>query len=122
MSNNLLSQWLEGCLQCNIPAISTDKSAKILAMVYVLGGSHSSYTYSTHLRAALEYIKKRFHIDGGETPDANIIPLIRQYSQELETAYSNATERSEVGLKINWYPEWAIEIAKEYTLPTNNSI
>lgn len=116
------SQWLESCLQCGIPAISTDKAAKILAMVYVLGGSHSSYTYSTYLRSTLEYIKKRFHIDGSETPDANIIPLIRQYSQELETAYSNATEHSEVGLRINWYPEWASKIAEEYNLPTNNSI
>lgn len=115
-------QYLENCLQCGIPAISTDKAAKILAMLYVLGGSHSSYTYSTNLRASLEYIKKRFHIDGGETPDASIIPLIKQYSQELETAYANADERSEVGLRTNWYPEWASKIAEEYNLPKNNSI
>lgn len=116
------SKWLDACLQSGIPAISTDKAAKILAMVYVLGGSHSSYTYSTRLRSDLEYIKSKFHIEGSETPDARIIPLIRQYSQELENAYANATQRSDVGLRINWYPGWATRIAEEYNLPTNNSI
>lgn len=115
-------QYLESCLQCGFPALSTDKAAKILSMLYVLGGSHSSYTHSPKLRASLEYIKKRFHIEAGETPDENIMALIRQYSQELETAYANAAERSEVGLRLNWYPEWASKIAEEYNLPTNNSI
>lgn len=119
---DIRDQWYESCLQADIPAISKDKSAKILAMVYVLGGSHSNYTYSTSLRSALRYIKKKFHIDGAETPDAEIVTLIRQYVNELEDSYANAQEYSEAGLKINWYPKWATRIAGEYDLPKNNSI
>ena len=109
-------------LGCGLPIVSTDKAAKILAMVYVLGGSHSNYTYSTKLRATLDYIKKRFGIDEGKTPDPQIVPMIKQYCSELNEAWTKCTEHNQTGLQINWYPTWATEIAIEYDLPKNNSI
>lgn len=118
----LLELWNDAFLAAGINVMSVDRAAKILAMVYVLGGSHSSYTHSVLLRADLEYITKRYGIYGNGTPDSEITPLIRKYAEELNSAYMTATEKNEVGLRVNWYPEWATKIAKHYNLPQNNSI
>lgn len=120
-TNCIRDQWYQSCLQAGIPAIGMDKAAKILAMVYVLGGSHSSYTHSIGLRSTLDYIKKKFNIEGGETPDARILPLIKQYSKEIEDAFANAPESSN-GIAKDWYPDWVTRIAEEYDLPTNDII
>lgn len=114
--------WNDSCLAAGLSAVSLDRSAKILAMVFILGGSHSSYTHSKRLRNDLEYIKKRFRIDAHQIPDPEIVPLIRKYSSELTKAWEEAPERNDAGLRINWYPQWAVEIAEYYDLPKNNSI
>lgn len=91
-------RWLRDCLTIGLPAISTDTSARILAVVCVLG-NNENMVMSPKCRAELEYIQKRFGIDGGEVPAAEIIPLLKQYVAELE----KATE----------VPQWAEKIFKE---------
>lgn len=54
---------------------------------------------SPKCRAELEYIQKRFHIDGGEVPDSEIIEPLKEYIAELE----KATE----------VPKWAEKIFKD---------
>lgn len=90
--------WLRDCLTIGIPALSLDTSARILAVVCVLG-NNENMALSPKCRAELEYIQKRFGIDGGETPDSDIIDPLKQYISELE----KATE----------VPKWAEKIFKE---------
>ena len=91
-------RWLHDCLTMGIPALSLDTSAKILACVGVLG-NNENIVMSPKCRAELEYIQKRFGIDGGEVPDTEIIEPLKKYIAELE----KATE----------VPAWAEKIFKE---------
>lgn len=91
-------RWLHDCLTIGMPAISLDTSARILAIVCVLG-NNENMVMSPKCRADLEYIQKRFGIDGGETPDRDIIAPLKEYISELE--------------KSKEVPQWADKIFKE---------
>lgn len=77
--------WLRDCLTMGIPAISTDTSARILAVVCVLG-NNEQMVMSPQCRAELEYIQNRFGIEGGETPKTEIIEPLKEHIAELEKA------------------------------------
>lgn len=105
------SQWLDACLQCGIPAISTDTAARILAVVY-LCSNNENFTHNGKLKADIDYICKRWHIEGGESVSNEIHPLIRQYSKEIETCIENFDkhtpdffERCKGG-----YPQWCEDL------------
>lgn len=91
-------RWLHNCLVIGIPALSLETSAKILACVCVLG-NNENIVMSPKCRADLEYIQKRYGIDGGEIPDSDIICPLKEYIAELEKATA--------------VPEWADKIFKE---------
>lgn len=81
--NDLYKDWLGAFQAIGIPAISRDTSARILAVVYIYG-NNEAMVYCKKFTNEIEHIKAMYHIDGGETPDAEIVPLIQQYVKELE--------------------------------------
>ena len=91
-------RWFHDCLTIGIPAISLDTSARILAVVCVLG-NNENMVMSPKCRADLEYIQKRFGINGGEVPDAEIITPLKEYISGLE--------------KTTEVPSWTEKIFKE---------
>ena len=91
-------RWLHDCLTMEIPAISLDTCARILAIICVLG-NNENIVMSPKCKADLEYIQKRFGIDGGETPDSEIVPPLKEYVSELE--------------KAKEVPQWALKIFKD---------
>lgn len=107
---NTYKQWLGNCLQCGIPAISTDTAARILAIVY-LCSNNENFTHNGKLAADLDYICKRWHIEGSECVSSEIHPLIRQYSQEIDKFitehprdWGNPEKEQEL------YPKWCEEL------------
>lgn len=71
------------CLKANIPILSRDTAAKILAVVYIQGGDERM-VLSPKLKADCDYIQERYHIQGGEVPDETIIEYIQHYVRTLE--------------------------------------
>lgn len=76
-------RWLESFRQIGFPAISTDTSARILAIVHSLG-NNEQMVLCPQLRADLDYIRKVYHIDGGEIPSAEIIEPLKRYITDIE--------------------------------------
>lgn len=91
-------RWLESFRQIGFHAISVDTSAKILATVHSLG-NNEQMVLCPQLRADLEYMRKVFGIDGGETPKAEIIEPLKRYIREIEDS--------------DTIPEWADKLFKE---------
>lgn len=79
------------------PMIGKWTAAKILFVVYKYGGAREEFTYCPKFVAEMEYIKSTYHIDGGETPDAEIAAYIQQLEAE------NTDE----------IPQWANDLCKE---------
>lgn len=91
-------RWLESFRQLGLSAISTDTSARILAVAHSLG-NNEVMVLCPQLRADLDYMQKRFGIDEGETPKAEIIAPLKRYINELESSET--------------VPEWADKLFKE---------
>lgn len=78
-------RWLESFRQLGLPAIGTDTSARILAVVHSLG-NNEQMALCPKLRADLRYIQDVYGIDGCETPKAEIVGPLREYINKLETS------------------------------------
>ena len=85
MTENLRQQWNEACLQCGIESISVQKAAKIMAVLMLLG-NNEAMVMNRHFTADCEYIQKRFHIGGGEVPDATFAEYLKEYVADLKEA------------------------------------
>jgi hypothetical protein len=81
-------------------SIGKDTAAKMLAIVYVLGGEREAFTHNEKLKADLEYIQDVYGFQGGEVPNQEVVELLKSYTKELE---SNDKE----------YPEWATKLMQE---------
>ena len=73
----------QACLKADIPILSRDTAAKILAVVYLQGGDER-IVLSPKIKAEIEYIQDRFDIQGGETMDAELHRKTKAYVRELE--------------------------------------
>lgn len=50
-------QWNDTCKAAGLVSISKCTAAKLLAIVYVLGGERESFTHNEKLKADLDYIQ-----------------------------------------------------------------
>lgn len=104
MEKHLIEIMYATALNCDMPIISTDTSARILAVVYV-HGNNEFMVHSPKFNVERNYIQKRFGIEGGASPNPMIIPLIKKYTKELEDFEKANPEKR--------YPKWAIDLFKE---------
>lgn len=101
---NLLQQLYATALAADLPIISSDNAAKILAVVYV-HGNNEFMTHNDKFLAEIKYIQQRWNIDGGLTPDGEMIFLLRKYIDSLEQ-YEKDNPKTP-------YDPWAIELFRE---------
>jgi len=103
----LYKDWLGAYEAIGIPAISHHAAARILAVTYVHGNNEALVMNKKYL-AEVEHIKKMYHVDGGESPDDELVELIQQYVKELEQ-YRDDHDNDSTGEAIfrSHAPEWA---------------
>ena len=73
----------ESALQVGLPIVSRETCAIICAMLQVWG-NHEMFTHNHRLVAELLYAQKRFHVEGGESPDAEFATIMQSYVSQLE--------------------------------------
>ncbi len=91
------------CLLADLPIISRDTAAKILAIVGLQGGDER-IVLSPKCQCDLKYIQERFHIQGGETPDIVVARLMKRYTKELKE-YTDAHNGE--------WTDWAYKLFQE---------
>lgn len=106
-ANTFRIAWNNACLQTDIPAISLDTSARILAVLHVESGCTTAVAHSPKLRADLEYIQKRFGISGGKTPNAAFVKRFRHYVHEIEAHQKRSRGNAVLSTEERAWPEWA---------------
>ena len=92
-------QWNESCKAAGLVSIGKDTAAKLLAIVYVLGGEREAFTHNEKLKADLEYIQDVYGFQGGMTPDTFVSNALKQYCNELED--------------YKTIPQWATKLMEE---------
>ena len=111
---SLRAAWNEACLQCGLPAISLDTSARIMAVLHVESGCTTAVTHSPKLRADLKYIQRRFGIEGGATPDAAFVRSFRRYVSEIKAHQRQSKGRTALTLAEQAWPEWARQLYMDH--------
>lgn len=92
-------QWNEACKAAGLVSIGKDTAAKLLAIVYVLGGEREAFTHNEKLKADIDYIKEVYGFQGGETPNRTVSKMVKWYVDEIE-------QRDTI-------PEWATKLMQE---------
>ena len=98
---NLRKQWNDTCLYAGIDSISPPKDAKIMAVLMELG-NNEAFTHNTHFLADVEYIRKRYSIDGGLVPDATFAEYLREYAEDVRGSVAQG-----------FIPQWAERLFRE---------
>ena len=95
---NLRKLWNETCLNAGIPSISIDKAALTCAVLLEYG-NNEAFTLNEKFLTDIEYIQKRYHIFGAETPDAEFSEALQEYVAKIqEFEKENGSDKR---------PEWA---------------
>ena len=82
-AEQLQQDWLNACLAADIPAVTRDTAARLLAVLYVHGGGHEEMVMNRKFTNEMRYIQRRYGIEGGMKPDAQVVNLIQHYVTEL---------------------------------------
>lgn len=109
-ATQLQRDWLEACEQVGIPAITTDTSARIMAVMYVHGGGEEEMVLNQKFVNDVEYIQRRFHIQGGERPDETFVLTMQHYVHELEQHMAECKRNNVTDTQI---PEWAHKLMRD---------
>jgi len=101
--------WNMACLAAGIPAITTDTSARLMAVLYVHGNNEQMVFHKGFLADA-RYIQQRFRLYGTGVPDAEFVSLVQGYIKELETFDATPQEDDNVAVFNRHIPEWARDL------------
>ena len=112
-ANTFRIAWNNACRQTDIPAISLDTSARILAVLHVEEGGITAVTHSPKLRADLKYIQRRFGLFGGATPDAAFAQTFRRYVREIEMHQRLSAGRTDLTPAEQAWPAWARRLYRD---------
>ena len=80
--DKLRQQWNESCLAANIPSLSTETCAMILAAVDATG-ENEQFVLNGKFQADIEYICKRFNINGGGVPNSELCSALKQWRNKI---------------------------------------
>lgn len=103
-------KMLDTALAVGLPIIGKWTAARICFITYYFGGSREEFTYSPKLHAELEYIQKKYGIEGASCPDVEIVGYIKQLEAE-QLEYENQFDDSY--LAADKVPQWANDLCKE---------
>lgn len=103
----LYQQWIDS-LQCaRIKPLADSTCCKLLAILYIFGGSREEFTHHDKFLADISYAQKRLNISGGEIPDQKLIPELQKYVNELIPD----------GIQGEWRkPQWALALMSRYDI------
>lgn len=116
-AEQLQQDWLNACLAADIPAVTRDTAARLLAVLYVHGGGHEEMVMNRKFTNEMRYIQRRYGIEGGQRPDAEVVSLIQHYVTELQQYEDQHTDGSVAdadGSKvIDSAPAWAVNLFRD---------
>jgi hypothetical protein len=112
--DKIYRQWLDTCRQANIPAISTDTAARLMAVLHEYG-NNEGFTYNKRFLADMDYIQKRFGLHEMGVVEPAFQVLLKEYIEELqEYQKAHKDDKCDNGHPYrSLAPDWAPELIKE---------
>ena len=111
---NIYAQWLDTCRQADIPAITTDTAARLMAVLHEYG-NNEGFTFNQKFLADMEYIQKKFGLREMCVPEPRFHELLKVYIKELQD-YQEAHRNDENDKQHPFRsiaPDWAPQLLKD---------
>lgn len=83
--SELYQQLNDAFKSVGVNMLSDDTCCKVLAYLYVMGGGNEAVVYNTKLNTDIKIAQDRMNLHGGEIPNEEVLPLLRQRIFELDT-------------------------------------
>lgn len=99
--------WINALEIINIKPISDDTCCKLMAILYVFGGSSEVFTHNIKLVVDIKYAQRRMNLFGGEIANIDLLSNIKSYIKELQP---NGLYGEDVKC------DWAIELMNKYNI------
>lgn len=97
-------------LSAGLDIVPLDTAARVMAILCVWG-NNENFVYSPKFNAEREYIQKRYHLEGGESPDIEFANTLRFYIKELEDYRDyHPVDWANGGHSTDCAPKWANDI------------
>lgn len=90
-----------------IPGLDDDKCCRLMAYLYVYGGSNEQMVLDSRITSAIFYAQARLNIFGGERPTVECVQGIQSYIKSI-TDFDNP-------------PDWVLVLEKEYGIKSYRS-
>lgn len=108
---NLYKQLLETAECAGLKVISDERCCQLMAWLLEVGGYTEESTHNQKLREDIFTAQKRLNLFGGETPNAELLPIFKEFHQEITSFIEGKTEK----------PSWLTSLEKHYKIrPYNN--
>ena len=82
-----------------------------MAIVYVHGGGEEEMVLNQKFVNDVQYIQRRFHIQGGEVPDAEFVGIMQEYVRSLEVYMKENRRDPKHG--DSSIPDWAHKLMSD---------
>lgn len=129
--SSLYSALINTSEELGFKVVSDERCCELMAFVYYFG--HESVIFDEKLNADVLHAQKRLNLYGGETPNPDLLPMLKEKIKELVRATAEhaliikaakdkhksledkmAASNNVPGIK---WPEWLIKLAKDYKIP-----
>ena len=108
----LYKSIIETAEQAGIKVLSDARCCQLLAWVLEIGGYTEESTHNLKLNQDILMAQKRLNILGGETPNTEMVTILKKYHSELLNYLNKKTKK----------PQWLIDFENYYKLkPYNNN-
>nr|DAX59940.1 MAG TPA: EscU cleavage protein, flagella, Intein.2A [Caudoviricetes sp.] len=108
----LYKSIVETAEQAGIKVLSDARCCQLLAWVLEIGGYTEESTHNLKLNQDILMAQKRLNILGGETPNTEMVTILKKYHSELLNYLNKKTKK----------PQWLIDFENYYKLkPYNNN-
>lgn len=104
---NLYTALIGTANSIGIKIISDDLCCRLLAWLYVFGGSCEYVVKSGILNTEITEAQNRLNLHGGKMPNAELVPTFQAYARELEQCVKDKTT----------VPQWVLDLHDRYNLP-----
>lgn len=103
---NLYEQLLETAEYVDLKIIPDERCCQLIAWVYEIGGYTEESTHNEKLRTDIFTAQKRLNLLGGETPNIELLPKLKEYLKQLNDFVNEKIEK----------PKWMVDFENYYEI------
>jgi hypothetical protein len=111
--SNFRRQFYVSAGLAGLKIISDDECCRLLAWLYVYGGGNEQ-VLDSRVSNAIFYAQGRLNLLGGETPDADLLPVLQGYIKDITGDNPLDFLGNPKNDKYDNPPEWVVSLEKEF--------